>query len=78
MAKKRISFVSNGRRVTFYAKSLSKIRAPTSRRPYRTSSRISNKTRRDAERFVEAGLGWAHPAAPVVIAGARLMRDILK
>jgi len=76
MTKKRVSFIANGRRVAFYAKSTSKRRPPIRKRPFRASNRRSYKTRRDVEKFVEAGLALVHPAAPVVIAGARLMKDI--
>lgn len=77
MTKKRVSFMAHGRRVTFYTKSASKRRTPIRRKPSRASSRRNYKIRRDAEKFVEAGLALVHPAAPVVIAGARLVKDIL-
>jgi hypothetical protein len=77
MAKKRVSFMANGRRVTFYAKSATKRRTATHRRPSGASSRRNHRIRRDTERLVEAGLAMVHPAAPVVIAAGRLMKDIL-
>ena len=63
--KKRVSFVANGRRVTFYAKSAPKRRPPMRKRLSRASSRRSYKARRDAEKLVEAGLALIHPVAPV-------------
>lgn len=78
MPKKRVSFIAHGRRVTFYAKSAPKRRTQIRKKPSRASSRRNYKTRRDAEKFVEAGLALVHPAAPVVIAGARLVKDILE
>lgn len=77
MTKKKVSFMANGRRVTFYTKSASTRRATARRRPSRVSSRRNYRIRRDTERLVEAGLAIVHPAAPVVMAGARLMKDIL-
>jgi hypothetical protein len=69
--------VANGRRVTFYTKSTPARRTATHRKPSRVSSRRNYRIRRDTERLVEAGLALVHPAAPVVMAGARLMKDIL-
>ena len=77
MARKKVSFIANGRRVTFYSKATSTRRTATRRRPSRVSSRRNYRIRRDTERLVEAGLAMVHPAAPVVMAGARLMKDIL-
>jgi len=77
MAKKRVSFMANGRRVTFYTKSTSKRRQPTRRSPARAISRRGYRIRRDTEKFVEAGLPLIHPALPLVKAGAQLMKDIL-
>ena len=77
MARKRVSFIANGRRVTFYTKSASTRRAMAQRRPSKVSSRRNYRIRRDTERLVEVGLALVHPAAPVVMAGARLMKDIL-
>ena len=75
--KKRVSFISHGRRVSFYAKSSPKRRTPKLNKSTRASARRNKKIRRDTERLVEAGLSLVHPTAPVVIAGARLMKDIL-
>lgn len=77
MPKRRVSFIANGRRVTFYAKSAPKSRPPTRVRSSRARSRRNHRIRRDTERLVEAGLALVHPAAPVVMAGARLIKDIL-
>jgi hypothetical protein len=77
MVRKRVSFIANGRRVTFYTKSAPKRRTATRHRPSRVNSRRNYRIRRDTERLVEVGLSLVHPAAPVVIAGARLMKDIL-
>jgi hypothetical protein len=81
MTKKRVSFMAHGRRVTFYTKSASKRRTPIRKKLSRASSgrnyRRNYKIRRDAEKFVETGLALVYPAAPVVIAGARLVKDIL-
>lgn len=76
MAKKRVSFMARGKRVTFYAKSTSKRRIPAHKKSSRSSSRRNYKIRRDTERFVDAGLALIHPAAPAVVAGARLVKDI--
>jgi hypothetical protein len=78
MTKKRVSFMAHGRRVTFYAKSGSKRRTTIRKKPSRASSRSNYKIRRDTERFVDAGLALIHPAVPVVVAGARLVKDILE
>jgi len=77
MAKKRVSFMAHGRRVTFYAKSTSKGRTSARKKPSRSTSRRNYKIKRDTERLVDAGLALVHPAAPVVVAGARLVKDIL-
>lgn len=77
MTKKRVSFIANSRRVTFYTKSTSKRRPPTRRRPTRASSLRNYRIRRDTGKLVEAGLPLIHPALPLVKAGAQLMRDIL-
>ena len=74
--KKRVSFIANGRRVTFYAKSTSKRRPTTRRRPYRTIGRRNYRIRRDTKELVEAGLPLIHPALPLVKAGAKLVKDI--
>ena len=76
MAKKKVSFIANGRRVTFSAKSTSKKSIPM-RRKSSTASRRQYRIRRDTEQFVDAGLAYIHPALPLVKAGAKLMKDIL-
>jgi len=76
--KKRVSFVANGRRVSFLTKAPTKRKSTVRRRPPRVRSRLNARTRRDAERLVEAGLAYAHPAAPVILAGARLAKDLLR
>lgn len=77
MAKKRVSFIANGRRVTFYTKSAPKRKPLTHRKPSRAISRRNHRIRRDTKKFVEAGLPLIHPALPLVKAGAQLMKDIL-
>ena len=77
--KKRVSFVTRrGKRVSFLAKTRAKKASPKYRRPSRARSRISAKTRKDTERLIEAGLGYLHPAAPVIIAAGRVVKDILE
>jgi hypothetical protein len=75
--KKRVSFRANGKRVSFLARVPAKGKAPIRRRPHRVTSRRSSRIQRDTERFVEAGLAYVYPAAPVIIAGARLAKDLL-
>ena len=75
--KKRVSFMAHGKRVSFLARAPAKSKAAVRRRPHRVRSRMNPRIRRDTERFVEAGLAYVHPAAPVVIAGARLAKDLL-
>jgi hypothetical protein len=77
MAKKKVSFIANGRRVIFYAKSASKRRPPKRMRLSRAISRRNYRIRRDTEKLVEAGLPLIHPALPLVKAGAQLIKDIL-
>jgi hypothetical protein len=78
MARKRVSFISRGKRVSFYAKSTHKRRPTRPKRVSRTYSRRNSKTRRDAESFVVAASALVHPAAPAVITGARLLKDLMK
>lgn len=75
--KKRVSFMAHGTRVSFLAKAPTKRKPLVHRRPRRVRSRLNARTRRDTERLVEAGLAYAHPAAPVILAGARLVKDLL-
>lgn len=79
MAKgKRVSFMAHGTRVSFIAKAPTKRKTSIYRRTPRVRSRLNTRTRRDAERLVEAGLAYAYPAAPVILAGARLAKDLLR
>jgi hypothetical protein len=77
--RKKVSFVSHGKRVTFYTKSPAKTKYPRQRKPYKSASRSrNNRIRQDADRFIDAGLGMIHPSLPVIKAGARLLNDLFK
>jgi len=77
MVKKKVSFIANGKRVTFYTKPPSRRKASLPRRRVSVLSGRNRRIRRDTERVIEAGLPLIHPALPLVKAGAQLMRDIL-
>jgi len=77
--KKRVSFVTRrGKRVSFPAKVRARKAPPERRRLSRGRSRVSAKTRRATERLIETGLGYVHPAAPLIIAAGRVVKDILE